>query len=203
MSGQQKMRPPYKEDHSASWRLYTNTAPVTDYFSSLQAIEAVQKPSFTTRKAARYNKFRIVPPLVSAYRPRSSSGTTRNKKQLRPKQEPVSPVMSGYGVSWTMKKSYVPNTYTTVSTPPLAMELTIIPRQLPTKQIQQYHNIPKIRSISTTHSINAIHHSRIRSFQITMPNLFQLSQVVINTLPPEQDTRAHSGRPRPIASMCL
>ncbi|KAL5121574.1 hypothetical protein ACEQ8H_000646 [Pleosporales sp. CAS-2024a] len=37
------------------------------------------------------------PSLVPAYHPPSGSGTTRSNKPLRPKEEPVSPVMSGYG----------------------------------------------------------------------------------------------------------
>lgn len=79
---------------------HTNKAPVTDYFSSLQELEPVSIPTYTARKSARNSKLRNVPSLVSAYRPLSGSGTTRHKKSLRPKQEPVSPVMSGYGVSW-------------------------------------------------------------------------------------------------------
>jgi hypothetical protein len=80
--------------------LYTNTniTPDTDYFSSLQTINPIQKASVPTRKSARYNKVRTVPSLVPAYRPLAGTGTTRHKKQLRPKQEPVSPVMSGYSV---------------------------------------------------------------------------------------------------------
>jgi hypothetical protein len=79
---------------------YTSRRSLTDYFSSLQEIEPVRRTPSSSRKSARNTKFRTVPPLVTAYRPLSGSGTTRNKKPLRPKQEPISPVMSGYGVSW-------------------------------------------------------------------------------------------------------
>ncbi|KAH7093751.1 hypothetical protein FB567DRAFT_180163 [Paraphoma chrysanthemicola] len=68
-------------------------------FLSLQEIEPSGKHQISSRRSARYNKFRIVPPSASAYRPLSGSGTTRNRKSLRPKQEPVSPVMSGYNYS--------------------------------------------------------------------------------------------------------
>jgi hypothetical protein len=77
---------------------HMNRALITDYFSSLQDIQPARKASITSRKSARCNKARVVPHLGSAYRPLSGTGTTRNKKLLRPKQEPVSPVMSGYGV---------------------------------------------------------------------------------------------------------
>ncbi|KAH3971978.1 hypothetical protein HBH98_002690 [Parastagonospora nodorum] len=71
----------------------------TERYLSLQELEPVQTPTYTARKPARNSKLRNVPSLVSAYRPLSGSGTTRHKKSLRPKQEPVSPVMSGYGYS--------------------------------------------------------------------------------------------------------
>jgi hypothetical protein len=89
----------YKEHDDASFSYHTKKPPVTDYISSLQELEPVRIPTYTSRKPARHNKLRNVPPLVTAYRPLSGSGTTRHKKSLRPKQEPVSPVMSGYGVS--------------------------------------------------------------------------------------------------------
>jgi hypothetical protein len=88
---------------------YTNKASITYYFSSLQELEPVQTPTYTTRKPARNSKLRNVPSLVSAYRPLSGSGTTRHKKSLRPKQEPVSPVMSGYGVSWCYDSCCISN----------------------------------------------------------------------------------------------
>jgi hypothetical protein len=79
-------------------------ATITDYPSFLTDNEDLQRSTFAGKKTTKYNnKFRIVPPLASAYRPLSGSGTTRHKRGLRPKQEPISPVMSGYGVSRPLK----------------------------------------------------------------------------------------------------
>ncbi|KAH8723376.1 hypothetical protein GQ44DRAFT_620444 [Phaeosphaeriaceae sp. PMI808] len=83
--------------HNAFGSFGQSEAHFTQEFISLHEIEPVDKSSTATRKSARYNKLRIVPPLASAYRPLCSPGTTRKRKNLRPKQEPVSPVMSGYG----------------------------------------------------------------------------------------------------------
>ncbi|KAF2832619.1 hypothetical protein CC86DRAFT_313803 [Ophiobolus disseminans] len=99
----------------ALWECYTPKATTTDQFSPLKETEVLQKSSIANQKSARYNKFRIVPPLASAYRPLSGSGATRNRKTLRPKQEPVSPVMSGYGYSSSGQENY---NYATAAYPP-------------------------------------------------------------------------------------
>jgi hypothetical protein len=80
-------------------------ATTTNYFSSPPDNEKLlQRSTIAIKKTIKHDdKFRIVPPLASAYRPLSGSGTTRHKKGLRPKEEPVSPVMSGFGVSGPLK----------------------------------------------------------------------------------------------------
>jgi hypothetical protein len=193
------MRPPYKEDHSAAWDSYTSTpAPDTDYFSSLQTTDPIQKASVPTRKIARYNKFRTAPSLVHAYRPLAGSGTTRHKKQLRPKQEPVSPVMSGYSVClcldvhWSLLTSFC-------STLP-AMEITTTPHQLPTKLLRQYRNTHNLRSISTMHSMSATHHSHTTLSRTTMFSRFKLLPLATSNHKPYQGTRTLNGTPTPITS---
>jgi hypothetical protein len=179
------MRPPYKEQHNALLNYQTNKAPVTDYFSSLQELEAVRTPSNTSQKSARYNnKFRIVPPLVSAYRPLSGSGTTRHKKSLRPKQEPVSPVMSGYDGVCLQHESNLYYTSLTSNSIHLVVK-GVMPTLLLATNKQQYHSILRHKSTSTTQRTNATQHSRTKSFRNTIhsksqsllaPTMHQLPQ---------------------------
>ncbi|KAH7412018.1 hypothetical protein DE146DRAFT_751160 [Phaeosphaeria sp. MPI-PUGE-AT-0046c] len=101
----------------------------TQKFLSLEDIQLLRNPSNTTRNSPKNNKSRLAFPLAPAYRPLSGSGTTRNKKPLRPKQEPVSPVMSGYGYSSAGQGNY---TYPTAAYP------TTVP-QYTQAQINQYY----------------------------------------------------------------
>jgi hypothetical protein len=168
------MRPPYKEQHDALLNYQTNKAPVTDYFSSLQELEPIRTPSNTSRKPARYNnKFRIVPPLVSAYRPLSGSGTTRHKKSLRPKQEPVSPVMSGYDGVCLQNESILYYTLLTSGSTHLAAKGVMLTLLLATNNSQRYHSILRHKSTSTTLHTNATQRSRTISFRTIIRSRFQ------------------------------
>jgi len=174
-------------------------ASTTDYFSSLQAIEPLQKPSTASKRSARYNKFRIVPPLASAYRPLSGSGTTRNKKSLRPKQEPVSPVMSGYGVSLYERSRLRYITYNHYSIPRLAKGIIIM---LLLHTNRQYRNIPRHRSISIMHNIRSIHRNHTKSFRITTPSQLNLSLLGTSKQRPEHPTKGN-GMDTANILMCL
>ncbi|KAF2848405.1 hypothetical protein T440DRAFT_536629 [Plenodomus tracheiphilus IPT5] len=57
----------------------------------------------TTRKPG---KLRIVPHVTPYYRPPLETGTTRTVDPIRPKQEPISPAMSGYGYSSSDQAGY-------------------------------------------------------------------------------------------------
>lgn len=99
------MRRPLERTYNSLTLVHKINATNSDPFSPLQDFKNVQKSVAIARKTIQHdNKFRIVPPLVSAYRPLSGSGTTRHKKLLRLKEEPVSPVMSSYNVSGPAKQ---------------------------------------------------------------------------------------------------
>ncbi|KAH9875655.1 hypothetical protein IAQ61_003119 [Plenodomus lingam] len=69
----------------------------------LEGTDLVHRSFGTTRKPG---KLRVVPPATPYYRPSLKSGTSRKEEAIRPKQEPSSPVMSGYGYSQSDQTGY-------------------------------------------------------------------------------------------------
>ncbi|KAL6707320.1 hypothetical protein ACN47E_004308 [Coniothyrium glycines] len=83
-------------------------------YLSLEQLQLPRKPSTQSRKFGKVQKLRLVTSAAPAYRP-SSSETGHTKKFIRPKQEPLSPNMSGYNyASGDQNYSYVTTNQTSV-----------------------------------------------------------------------------------------
>lgn len=132
-------------------------------------------------------------------RPSLTPGTTRPRKQTRLKQEPSSPVMSGYGVRLHSSPCRLKNGYSLTHS--MHQTKAVIPITRPIKQ--ECHNILKPKSINTMHNISATRRNHTTSSKTTTP--IQLRPLTLHMLPPWTllAMTIVSGTALPTHSMCL